>query len=163
MEAKVTWQKNLSFTGTAESGFELPLGTRASAGGDEDGFRPMELFAIGLAGCTAMDVISILRKKRQDVTHFVVQAHLDREIEHPKVFTQGVIEYLLTGHNLDEVAVIRSIELSITRYCPGYAMMSKVIPIRLRYQIFEGDGVENRMPVRSGEYLPPVNSEGQEV
>jgi uncharacterized OsmC-like protein len=91
------------------------------------------------------------------VTQFEVQVHLDREETHPKVFTHAVIEHLITGHNIDEAAVVRSIELSITRYCPGYAMMSKVIPIRLKYQIFEGDGVEGRKLVKSGEYQPPVN------
>jgi putative redox protein len=163
MEAKVVWSKNLSFTGTADSGFELPLGARASAGGDEDGFRPMELFAIGLAGCTAMDVISILQKKRQEVTDFEVQVHVDREESHPKVFTQGVIRYLVTGHNVDETAVKRSIELSITRYCPGYAMLSKVMPISMRYEIFEGAGGEERTPVTSGEFKSASSPEGETV
>ena len=161
MEAEVTWLKNLSFTGTADSGFELPLGARTSAGGDEDGFRPMELFAIGLAGCTAMDVISILQKKRQEIADFEVQVHVDREESHPKIFTQGVISYLVTGHNVDETAVVRSIELSITRYCPGYAMMSKVMPISLKYEIFESTGVEGRTPVTSGEYKPAGHPEGE--
>ena len=62
MAAKVTWHDGLSFTGTADTGFEVSLGASASVGGAEDGFRPMELLAVGLAGCTAMDVISILQK-----------------------------------------------------------------------------------------------------
>ena len=61
----------------------------------------MELFAIALAGCTAMDVISILEKKRQDVTGFEVKVHADRAPEHPKVFTHARIEYLITGHAVD--------------------------------------------------------------
>ena len=67
MEAKVIWKNRMSFIGSAESGFELPLGASPEVGGDNDGFRPMELLAIGLAGCTAMDVISILQKKKQEV------------------------------------------------------------------------------------------------
>lgn len=62
MEAKVNWQGKMTFTGSAESGFQLPLGTDPAVGGDNDGFRPMELLAVGLAACTAMDVISILSK-----------------------------------------------------------------------------------------------------
>ena len=62
MEAKVTWSQGLSFTGTSGSGFSVPLGTDPNVGGNDDGFRPMELMAISLAGCTAIDVISILRK-----------------------------------------------------------------------------------------------------
>jgi putative redox protein len=65
LNASVTWKGKLSFTGTADTGFTLPLGASPAVGGDNDGFRPMELFAIGLAGCTAMDVISILGKKRR--------------------------------------------------------------------------------------------------
>ncbi|MCJ7537560.1 MAG: OsmC family protein, partial [Anaerolineales bacterium] len=68
MNAKVNWHKGLTFIGQADSGFSVPLGGSPSAGGDADGFRPMELIATGLAGCTAMDTISILQKKRQEVT-----------------------------------------------------------------------------------------------
>ena len=78
MDAKVTWKGNLSFTGTADSGYTIPLGTDPSVGGDEDGFRPLELMAVSLAGCTGMDVISILRKKKQAVTGFEVRVHADK-------------------------------------------------------------------------------------
>jgi len=91
MEAKVNWQGRLTFIGTADSGFSVGLGGDAAAGGDSDGFRPMEMLAIGLAGCTAMDVISILGKKRQEVTDFEVKVHAGRAQEHPKVFTYAVI------------------------------------------------------------------------
>lgn len=68
MQASVVWSKGMSFTGTADSGHTVAIGTDPGVGGDDDGLRPMELMAISLAGCTAMDVISILRKKRVDVT-----------------------------------------------------------------------------------------------
>ena len=64
MDAKVIWKGRMSFIGSAESGFSIPLGTSPDVGGDNDGFRPMELLSIGLAGCTAMDVISIMQKKK---------------------------------------------------------------------------------------------------
>jgi putative redox protein len=89
MEAKVNWKGRLSFTGTADTGFTLPLGANPKVGGDNDGFRPMELMALSLAGCTAMDVISILTKKRQEVTGFEVQVHADRAEEHPKHVGRG--------------------------------------------------------------------------
>jgi putative redox protein len=154
MEAKVTWQRRLSFTGSANSGFQLPLGTTPDVGGDNDGFQPMELVAIGLAGCTAMDVISILQKKRQAVTAFEVQVHAARASEHPKVFTQATIEYVISGHGVDEAAVLRSIELSATRYCPAQAMFSKVFPIELIYSIYEDQGAGERKLVKSGSYTP---------
>jgi putative redox protein len=130
MEANVTWKGHLSFDGSADTGFSLPLGADTEVGGDNDGFRPMELILLGLAGCTAMDVISILTKKRQQVTAFEVWIRAPRASEHPRVFTEVLIEYHVTGHAIDEEAVERAIELSETKYCPAQAMLSKALPIR---------------------------------
>lgn len=152
MEAKVKWRGDLSFTGSAESGFNLPLSASLDVAGKGDGFRPMELLATGLAGCTAMDVISILQKKRQEVTDFEVQVHAERASEHPKVFTSAVIEYFISGHNLDEAAVVRAIELSATRYCPAQAMFQNVFPMELKYHIYEDKGDGERELVKSGLY-----------
>jgi putative redox protein len=154
VEARVTWKGKLSFIGTADSGFQLPLGAEKNVGGDEDGFRPMELIATGLAGCTAMDVISILAKKRQQVTAFDVEVHAERAENHPKVFTHAVIEYIVVGRQLDEAAVLRAIELSATRYCPAQAMLGKVFPIELHYRIYEDEGDGQPALVSSGEFVP---------
>jgi putative redox protein len=137
MDAKVTWQGRMTFTGSADSNFPVQLGTDPAVGGDNDGMRPMELIAIGLAGCTAMDVISILQKKRQEVTGFEVRVNAQRADEHPKVFTHITIEYLIEGHNIDPAAVERAMELSETKYCPAQAMLGKVLPIELKYKITE--------------------------
>ena len=155
MDAKVNWHGRMTFKGTADTGFTVPLGSSPKVGGDNDGFRPMELIAIGLAGCTAMDVVSILRKKRQDVTDFEVQVHTERAEEHPKVFTKAVIEYFVSGHNVGETAVIRSMELSAARYCPAQAMLGKIMPIELKYHIFEDQADGERSLVKSGVYVPP--------
>lgn len=132
MDAKVVWKHRMSFTGSAESGFTIPLGTSPDVGGDNDGLRPMELLAIGLAGCTAMDVISILQKKKQEVTGFEVQVHADRAEEHPHVFTKIVIEYIVSGPNVERSAVDRAVQLSADKYCPAQAMFRKVVPIELK-------------------------------
>ena len=137
MEAKVTWKNNLSLNGTADPGFTLPLGADPQVGGDNDGFRPMELILIGLAGCTAMDVISILQKKRQKITAFQVTAQAERAEEHPKVFTKILLEYQVTGLDIDEQAVERAIELSETRYCPAQAMLGHSVAIHSRYSILD--------------------------
>jgi len=150
MEVKVDWKGRLTFTGTADSGFSVPLGAKAAVGGDDDGFRPMELIAMGLAGCTAMDVMSILRKKRQDVTDFEVQVHVERTQEHPKVFTEAEIEYFITGHGVDETAVLRAIGLSANRYCPAQAMFNQVMTIELKYHIFDDEGAGKRSEIKSG-------------
>lgn len=132
MDAKLDWKTGLSFEGTADSGFIIPLGTATSEGGLDDGFRPMELLLVGLAGCTSMDVISIMKKKQQDVTAFEVKVHADRAPEHPKIFTNIEMEYILTGRNLDPVAAKRSVELSETKYCPAIAMLRKAVNITTR-------------------------------
>jgi len=155
MDAKLTWQGSLKFIGTADSGFSVVLDTDEAVGGTDTGFRPMEFMAMGLAGCTAMDVMSIMKKKRQDVTDFVVKVHADQAPNHPKAFTKAVIEYFVTGHGIDEAAVVRSIELSAVRYCPAQAMLNKVIPIQLKYYIYEDKGDQDPELVTTGEYVPP--------
>jgi putative redox protein len=158
VDAKVKWQGRLSFTGSSDSGFQLPLGSDPSVGGDNDGFRPMELLAVGLAACTAMDVISILNKKKQAVTDFEVQVHAGRAPEHPKVITDALIEYFITGKNLDEGSLLRAIELSATRYCPAQAMFSKLMPIEMKYYIYEDRGEGRRDLVKSGVFTPLVEA-----
>ena len=135
MKAKVTWEKRLSFIGTADTGFSIPLGASPAVGGDDDGFRPMELILIGLAGCTAMDVISILNKKKQNITAFEVKTSADRSDEHPKVFQKILIEYIITGHDVDPAAVKRAIELTSEKYCPAQAMLGKSALIEIKMRI----------------------------
>jgi putative redox protein len=129
MEASVTWKGKLSSTGTAGSGFTLPLDTSKESGGDDQGFRPLELLLVGLAGCTAMDVASILEKKRQNVTGFEVKVNGERAGDHPKVFTHILVEYIVSGKSLDPAAVERAVELSETKYCSANAMLRKAVVI----------------------------------
>ena len=153
IKTKVTLQGGMHFSGTADSGFGIQLDAKQEVGGEGKGFIPMELMALSMAGCTAMDVISILRKKRQDVTAFEVRVDAPRAEEHPRVFTRATIEYLVTGHNVDEKAVRRAIELTAKSYCPAQAMLGQVMPIDLQYQIFEADGEEKKLVVK-GEFVP---------
>jgi putative redox protein len=152
MDTRVIWKDGLSFIGTADSGFEVRLGADSSVGGANDGFHPIELMGVSLAGCTAMDVISILGKKQQEVTAFEVRVHADRALEHPKVFTRLAVTYLVTGRGVDETALQRAIELSATKYCPAQAMLARVAPMDLHYEIYE----ENGGLIKSGEIPPPV-------
>jgi putative redox protein len=137
MGAKVTWNGKMSFTGTADTGFSVPLDSSPAVGGDNSGFRPMELLAVSLAGCTAMDVISILRKKRQDVTAFEVKIHSKQAEDHPKVYTELMIEYYVEGRGVDPAAVERAIELSATKYCPVQQMLNLGVKIDHTYEIVE--------------------------
>jgi putative redox protein len=148
MDVTLDWKNNMSFQGVAGSGFAQSLDTDESVGGENSAARPMEFIAIGLAGCTAMDVISILRKKKQDVLDFQIKLHADSAAEHPKVFTGAVIEYIVTGRQISEVAVLRAIELSAGKYCPAQAMLSQAFPMRLIYKILD----QNGLLVKEGEY-----------
>jgi putative redox protein len=144
MLASVKWNSRMSFTGIADSGFPISLDTDESVGGNNSAARPLELLALGLAGCTAMDVISILQKKRQEVTSFEVKVDAARANEHPKVFTSAVIRYVITGRNIDEAALTRAIELSAVKYCPAQAMLANAFPMELRYEIYE-DGSQPKL------------------
>lgn len=129
MDAKVIWNGRMSFDGSAGSGFHLPLGTKPESGGDNDGFRPLELLLVGLAGCTAMDVISILQKKRQDVTRFEVSVTGERADDHPMVFKTIEVEYIIAGNDVQRDVVERAVELSETKYCSASAMLGKTAAI----------------------------------
>jgi len=135
MDAKVVWKERMSFVGTSDSGFKVPLGASPRVGGDDDGFRPLELLAIGLAGCTAMDVISILRKKQQKVNSFEVKVYAELSDEHPKVFTHLAIEYVISGKDISRAAVERAVELSANKYCPAQAMLKHVAPMEMKVTI----------------------------
>ena len=152
MDAKIIWHDGLSFSGTADSGFTLNLGGPASLGGADDGFRPIELMLISLIGCTGMDVVSILQKKRQKITSFEVNGHAERAEEHPRIITKAVIEYHVSGHEVDEKAVVRSLELSAARYCPAQAMLGQIMPIDLKYHIYEDEGEGNQRLIKSDVY-----------
>ena len=136
MEAKVTWQKEMQFVGMAESGFPVKMDGHS---GPETGASPMELVIMALAGCTAMDVISILTKKKMNVTGLEVKVHADRTDEQPRRFKRAVLEYIVRGHGVDEASLLRAIDLSITRYCSVHASLKDSFPIDAIYSIYEGD------------------------
>jgi putative redox protein len=158
MQAKVTWDKDLMFTGVADSGYAVRMDSKS---GPETGVGPIELVAISLAGCTAMDVISILTKKQQQVRSFHVQVHARRATDYPKVITSAELEYVISGHEVDVAAVVRAIDLSVKHYCPVHAMLAKAFPISLRYSVLESDGMGAETVVKRGEYRPlPGSQEG---
>lgn len=101
------------------------------------GFRPMELLLIGLAGCTGMDVISILRKQHQHVTAYEVRVQGIRAETHPMVFVEITVEHIITGQHIQPEAVARAIQLSEKRYCGAGAMLGKVAYLTHTYRIIE--------------------------
>lgn len=137
MKVSVAWKENMTFVGTPDSGFPVQMDADSYFGGTNQGLRPMEMVALGLASCTGMDVLSILRKKRQQVTQFEVQVNAPRATEPPHVFTSAQITYIVAGRNVEERALLRSIELSMTKYCPVQVMLSGAFPMELHYEIYE--------------------------
>ncbi len=97
--------------------------------------HPVQLLLIGLCGCTGMDVVSILQKKRQPLKGLQVKATADRAEEHPRVYTKIQLEFVVTGEDVDPEAVARSIELSQTKYCPASAMLGQAVEITTSYRI----------------------------
>ena len=151
MDAKVSWQKDLEFVGVADSGFPVKLDSHSSP---QTGAGPVEMVAMALAGCTAMDVISILVKKQQDITNFDVKVHAERAADHPKVITKAALEYVVVGHGIDEVAVLRAIDLSMKKYCAVHAMLEKAFPIDAAYSIYEAEGKGKQRLVKQSIYQP---------
>ncbi len=135
--AKVVWKGDMTFDGfgsTFPDG-KIVFDSDESVGGHDRGFRPLELLLVGLAGCTAMDVISILKKKKQDVTGFEVAVEGVQAAEHPKYFTEITVVYRVTGRNIDPAAVERAVELSETKYCPASDMLRAKAAITHRIEI----------------------------
>ena len=138
-EAKVTWiGPGLRLVGEASSGPAIVI-DHALPGEDrqETGPRPMELLLIGLAGCTAMDVVSILQRMRQPLDGLEVHASAERAPDHPKVYTRIHLEFVIKGKGIKESAVERAINLSQTTYCSASAMLSKTAEITTSYRIVE--------------------------
>ncbi len=138
--AQVTWVDGMQFVGEAGSGHAIVLDGKESVGGRDTGARPLELLLVGLAGCTAMDVKFILQRRRQKVTGVQVKVEAERAKEHPKVYTQIKLKYIVRGHNLSEKAVVDTIEQSEGKYCSASAMLGKTADISYTYQIIQESG-----------------------
>jgi len=142
MKANVQFVKDLSFVGKASSGHLVPMDGAVEVGGANLASRPIELLLIGLGGCTGMDVVSIMKKKRVPFTDFWMELEAPQNEDHPKVFTSITITYHVVGRGIKEADVARAIELSIEKYCSANAMLRKAVPIETKIEIHE-KGQEN--------------------
>jgi putative redox protein len=139
MTALARLETGMRFNAESGSGHRLTLDAAEHSGGQNAGFIPMELLLIGLAGCTGMDVISILRKRRLQVTGYEVRVEGIRAEEHPMVFTEITVEHVVTGHDIPAGAVARAIQLSEERYCGAGAMLGKVAHLTHTFRIVEAE------------------------
>jgi putative redox protein len=131
IKAKLEWKEKMQFVGQASDSPSVTLDNPEG----KTGPTPMEMVLMGVAGCTAMDVISIMRKKHADVTGFQVNISGERAEDHPKRYTKFHVEYILEGKGLSSKDVERSIELSVTKYCSAIGSMSS--PVETSYRIVD--------------------------
>jgi putative redox protein len=137
VEARVTLVADMHFEGSASSGHKLAMDAEDESGGHNKGFRPMELLLVGFGGCSGMDVISILRKKRQNVTGLELNVKGERADSHPHVYKDIHIEFVVKGKGVDKVAVERALNLSLEKYCSVGATLGKTGTITHSYKIVE--------------------------
>ena len=117
MKAKLMQLDGLTLMGRSETGHWVPMDAPADLGGNGAGPRPMELMLIGIAGCAAMDIIAILKKKKVDLRSFEVNVEADRSDEHPQLFKKINFNYAVSGKNIQAKDVERAIELTDSKYC----------------------------------------------
>ena len=138
MKARVKLIEGVSFAGQSESGHSGVMDGPPDSGGKNLGVRPMEMLLLGLGGCSAFDVVHILRKGRQQVSDCVADIDAERADTDPKVFTKIHIHFTVTGKSLDPKRVEQAVKLSAEKYCSASIMLGKVAEITHDFAVVEG-------------------------
>ena len=134
-EIQVDWTDGLHFTAQSSTGYGIELDSPVSSHGEGKGWSPKTLLLVSLAGCTGMDVVSILKKSRQDVTGYHLDVKGWEEAELPKKFERIHVEHVIEGHNLDPKAVERAVRLSHEKYCGVSASLAGSVQIEMSTRI----------------------------
>jgi putative redox protein len=129
MKARVKWVEAMTFVGESGSGHSVVMDASPEIGGRDLGVRPMEMLLLGLGGCTAIDVVLILRKGRERVTDCAIELEAERAPTDPQVFTRIHLKYRVSGHALDRAKVERAVALSAEKYCSASAMLGRTAAI----------------------------------
>ncbi len=137
MRAKITYVKGLQFVGNAPSNHAIVMDSDPSVGGQNTGPRPLELLLLGIGGCSGMDVISILKKKKQNITGLDIQVSGEKAESYPKKLTGITLEFIVKGKDISEEAVRRAVDLSMTKYCSVKATLEGSAKINFSYQIIQ--------------------------
>ena len=137
MKTQIKWMQDVSFKGKSESGHEVILDGPEELGGKGLGMRPMEMMLIGMGGCTSFDVVTILKRSRQQITGCIAEIDAIRADATPKVFTSIHIHFLIKGIDLQKKAVERAVELSANKYCSASIMLGKSVKITHDFVISE--------------------------
>lgn len=137
MSVRAMLQEGMCFDVETGSGHHLLLDAAEHNGGQDKGPRPMEMLLVALATCSGMDILAILRKKRQDITAYEVRVLGERTEDYPKIFVEIAIEHIFTGHAIRPEAVQRAIELTEERYCGASAMLGKTAKLTHTFRVVE--------------------------
>jgi putative redox protein len=137
MNVRVKWMDNMTFVGESASGHAVVMDGPPDQGGRNIAARPMEMVLLGMGGCTAFDVVSILRKARQAVTGCQVEIKAERADAVPAVFTRIHVHYAVSGKDLAEKHVERAVQLSAEKYCSVTVMLSKTAEITHDYEVIQ--------------------------
>jgi putative redox protein len=137
MQARIKWVQDATFLGEAGSGHAVVMDGPPEHGGRNLGVRPMEMLLLGMGGCTAFDVVHILKKSRQPISDCVAELEAERADEDPKIFTSIHVHFIVTGRGLDEKRVARAVSLSADKYCSASIMLGKTATITHDYEIRE--------------------------
>ena len=137
MNISVNWVDGMLMVGKSHSGHSITMDGPPEIGGNNLGIRPMEMLLLGVAGCTMIDVVTTLKKMRQDLTNCETKLSAERADEHPKVFTDIHIEFIVKGHDLDPKKVEKAITLSAEKYCSASIMLGKTASITHDFEIVE--------------------------
>lgn len=135
MKTRVTWLEDMTYVAQSPSGHAVVMDGPPELGGHNLGPRPMEMLLMGMGGCTAIDVVDILRKSRQDLRGCEVQLKAQRADNDPKVFTTIQVHFILTGKNLSAKHIERAIQLSAEKYCSASIMLGKTAQITHTFEI----------------------------
>ena len=137
MKATVKWLDNMSFVGEAGSGHSVVMDGPPDDGGRNMGVRPMEMVLLGMGGCTAFDVVHILKKSRQNIVDCHVEMEAERATDIPKVFTKIHAHYVIKGKGLDAKKVERAITMTAEKYCSVSIMLAATVEITHDFEIIE--------------------------
>jgi putative redox protein len=137
MKASVHWKGKMSFEGRSASGHSVIMDGSPDIGGENRGPRPMEMLLLGLGGCTAIDVMLILNKGRQNVTDCVVHIDAERAPAEPKVFMKIHVHFVVSGRKVDPKRVEKAIQLSAEKYCSASIMLGKTAQMSHDFEIVE--------------------------
>jgi putative redox protein len=139
MKCRIKWLDHMSFVGESGSGHSVVMDGAPDAGGRNLGVRPLEMLLLGLGGCTAFDVVSILHKSRQQLVDCEVEIEAERAESIPKVFTKLHLHFIVSGRDLDQGKVAKAIDLSADKYCSASRMLEKTAAITHDFEIVNPD------------------------